>query len=52
MVDDTLNVRRCRMCKELWSEPIGGLVYCPYLNQKVWADSLMCKHGEDLLDCF
>lgn len=46
------NERRCRMCPEVIGEPCEGMVYCMFLNEKVWGESIMCPHGDFLLDCF
>lgn len=43
---------RCGQCSEVIGCRWKGFVYCAYLHQDVWADSLMCQHGEDLLECF
>ena len=52
MVDDTLQRKECCVCSEAVGDPIQGMVYCCWLKDRIWAHSLMCKHGEDLLECF
>lgn len=52
MVNDFVPIHFCYMCPEIIGEQCEGFVFCPRLNQKVWAMSVMCPHGEDLLECF
>ena len=44
--------KRCRQCPEVNHHEFGGFVYCAWLNQDVFAESIMCPHGRDLLECF
>lgn len=50
MVNEENKVPQCGKCKEVIGCVWKGFVYCAYLNQDVWAQSMMCKHGKDLLD--
>lgn len=52
MVNQGMNEPRCRHCLEVTGEREGAFVFCAFLNQSVWGDSLMCPHGLNLLDCF
>lgn len=48
MVIEDLNDMRCRQCSCVIGECFKGYVYCCWLNQDVWGDSLACDHGKDL----
>lgn len=52
MVNQGMNEPRCRKCLEVAGEREGAFVFCAFLNQSVWGESLMCPHGLDLLECF
>lgn len=52
MVNESMNEPRCRQCLEVAGERGGAFVFCAFLNQSVWGDSVMCPHGLNLLDCF
>ena len=52
MVANQIDAPRCRDCKEVMGEPIGQYLYCPWLNCRVYGNSMMCKHGLDLHDSF
>jgi hypothetical protein len=52
MVTENMPVHFCEECPEVIGDPCEGWVFCPCLNQRVWAKSLMCPHGEDLLEVF
>lgn len=43
---------RCIQCMEVAGEREGAFVFCAFLNNTVWGDSLMCPHGLNLLECF
>lgn len=43
---------RCGACREVLGCQWQGYVYCSWLRHDVWAMSLMCPHGKDLLDSF
>ena len=43
---------RCGQCREVCGDIWSGFCYCSWLNQRVYAGSLMCPHGKDLLDVF
>lgn len=43
---------RCGACREVWGAQWQGFVYCHYLNQDVWAESIMCNHGRYMEDIF
>lgn len=50
MVNEFNDCPKCGQCKECRGEIWQGYVYCAWLNQDIWAGSLMCQHGLDLLD--
>lgn len=50
MVNECNECPKCGQCKECRGDVWQGFVYCAWLNHDVWADSLMCKHGLDLLE--
>lgn len=52
MVNDFMECPRCRQCPEIAGERDGAFVFCVFLNNRVWGDSIMCPHGEFLHDCF
>lgn len=52
MVNEFVNCPRCRKCPEIVGSREGAFVFCAFLSQDVWADSIMCPHGEDLNECF
>lgn len=52
MVGNEVDAPRCRDCKEVTGDAIGQYVYCPWLNCRVYGNSMMCKHGLDLHDSF
>lgn len=52
MVNNDFKEPRCRQCLEVAGEREGSFVFCAFLNQSVWGNSLMCPHGEDLMECF
>ena len=52
MVENKTEDRRCGQCRETVGDVWQGYVHCAWLNYDVWAQSLMCKHGLDLCDCF
>lgn len=52
MVEENKVYYRCRQCKELLGSREAAYVYCPFLHMNVWGDSLMCPHGEFLMECF
>lgn len=43
---------RCGSCREINGDVTQGFVYCHWLNQSVYAESIMCPHGRDLEECF
>lgn len=52
MVNVAMEEPRCRQCMEVAGEKGGAFVFCAFLNQIVWADSIMCPHGKLLAECF
>lgn len=52
MVNQGMNEPRCRQCLEVAGEREGAFVFCAFLNQSVWGDSVMCPHGQNLQECF
>lgn len=52
MVNDFMPTLFCKDCPEVMGDPCEGFVFCPHLNQRVWAMSIMCPHGENLTECF
>lgn len=52
MVNEFIYCSRCRTCKEVIGPREGAFVFCAYLNQDVWADSIQCSHGELVNDAF
>lgn len=52
MVNVGMDKQRCRQCLEVAGEREGAFVFCAFLNLSVWGDSMMCPHGEDLVECF
>ena len=43
---------KCGECPEVTGNVWQGYVYCKYLNQDVWANSMQCPHGDILRECF
>lgn len=52
MVGENQTIPRCGECKEVTGCVWQGYVFCSYLNQDVWAQSIKCQHGMDLDECF
>ncbi|MBR4846179.1 MAG: hypothetical protein IKU98_07145 [Bacteroidaceae bacterium] len=52
MVKNEEQVKRCGSCKEINGCVWQGFVYCSYLNQDVWAQSIRCQHGNDIDEIF
>lgn len=52
MVNQGENEPRCRQCLEVAGEREGAFIFCAFLNQSIWGDSVMCPHGLNLMDCF
>lgn len=52
MVDKSDDKPKCGQCKEVRGCVFLGMVYCAWLNQDVYAGSLMCEHGRDTLEIF
>lgn len=52
MVNKKDDAPRCGACREVFGEPWRGFVFCHYLKQEVWSESLMCEHGKDLEEIF
>lgn len=52
MVNVGVDEPRCRHCLEVAGDREGAFIVCAFLNHSVWADSLMCPHGLDLMECF
>lgn len=52
MVNVGVDEPRCRQCMEVAGEREGTFVFCAFLNQSVWGDSLMCPHGLNLMEGF
>lgn len=52
MVETTKDQPRCGSCKEINGCVWQGFVYCSWLNQDVWAQSIRCQHGMDMDEIF
>jgi hypothetical protein len=52
MVEEKTTCHLCGECPEMAGDIIAGFGFCYFLHQRVWANSVMCPHGEDLLECF
>lgn len=52
MVEEKKPIPRCGECSEVCGSVWQGYVFCAYLNQDVWAQSIKCQHGLDLDDAF
>lgn len=52
MVNQGMNEPRCRQCLEVAGEKEGAFIFCAFLNRSIWGDSLMCPHGENLMESF
>lgn len=52
MVNVGMNLPRCRACPEISGDSHGAFVFCTWLNQEVWGDSIMCPHGEIVTGSF
>ena len=52
MVNVEKDEPRCRLCLEVAGDREGAFIFCAFLNQSVWADSVMCPHGINLMECF
>lgn len=52
MVNQAMSEPRCRQCMEVAGDKKGAFVFCAFLNQSVWGDSVMCPHGLNLEECF
>lgn len=52
MVNEFVDCPRCRQCLEVAGGREDAFIFCAFLNQDVWGDSLMCPHGENLMECF
>ena len=52
MVEEKKKEPRCGECQCVIGNVWCGFVYCHWLKCDVYADSLMCQHGLDLLECF
>lgn len=52
MVNVAMEEPRCKQCLEVAGDREGAFVFCAFLNQTVWADSVMCPHGKLLAECF
>jgi len=52
MVNEFMKCPRCRACSEVNGNRHGAYVFCAFLNQDVWGDSIQCPHGENLSECF
>lgn len=50
MVEKEMNEPRCGSCMEVNGCIWQGFVYCSWNHCDVWADSIMCDHGKDLMD--
>lgn len=52
MVNVAMEEPRCGQCPEVVGERWQGYCFCAFLNQDVWANSVMCPHGKFLAECF
>lgn len=52
MVEQNEQSLKCATCPEVTGNIWCGYVYCHWLNCDVWAESLRCKHGNDLEEIF
>lgn len=52
MVNQRMNEPRCKQCMEVAGDRESAFVFCAFLNQSVWGDSVMCPHGLNLEECF
>ena len=52
MVNEFMDCPKCRVCAEIIGQREGAFVYCAFLRQEVWADSIQCPHGELLQEIF
>lgn len=52
MVNEMKQYHRCGECPEIIGNCWQGYVFCSFLHQDVWADSLQCPHGDDLREMF
>lgn len=52
MVNEKNDYHKCGECPEVNGCVWQGYVYCSYLHQDVWANSMQCPHGDILRECF
>ena len=52
MVNENKEDPKCGACQEIRGCVWQGFIYCNYLQCDVYAESLMCQHGLDLLEMF
>lgn len=52
MVNEFMDCPRCRECEEVIGQRESAFVYCAFLRQDVWGDSIQCPHGELLREIF
>lgn len=52
MVNEFMDCPKCRECVEIIGPRKSAFVFCAFLGQEVWGDSIQCPHGELVNDVF
>lgn len=50
MVNEVNQSPTCGQCSEVNGDVWQGCVFCTWLNCQVYAGSMMCQHGIDLME--